>query len=210
MAACPFPVREVAWSPGSIEWSGATSRSSTHPSVPVTVAHCSTGLSNTSELANLRSSAVVAIAAGNDGEDLEDVRCSKSGKKLCQNPDRYFGHVLVVGALKSSKKLAGFSNRPGNACFPRKSNGSCEHRLKHWFLVAPGVAVKSPLPGNRYAKFDGTSAAAPIVSGGAALIMSQWPPLKAQPEEVARILLESADDLGKRASTVSSATGGSI
>jgi subtilisin family serine protease len=161
-------------------------------------------------LANLRRSAVVALAAGNDGEDLEDVRCSKSGKKLCQNPDRYFGHVLVVGALKSSKKLAGFSNRPGNACFPRKSNGSCEHRLKHWFLVAPGVGVKSPLPGNRYAKFDGTSAAAPIVSGGAALIMSQWPPLKAQPEEVARILLESADDLGKRASTVSSATGGSI
>jgi hypothetical protein len=149
-------------------------------------------------LANVRSSAVVAIAAGNEGEDLEDVRCSKSGKGLCQNPDRYFGHVLVVGALKSSKKLAGFSNRPGNACFHRKSNGSCEDRLRHWFLVAPGVGVKGPLPGIRYAKVDGTSAATPIVSGGAALIMSQWPHLKAQPKEVARILLESADDLGKR------------
>ncbi|MGH6902605.1 MAG: S8 family serine peptidase, partial [Geminicoccaceae bacterium] len=48
-------------------------------------------------LANLRSSAVVAIAAGNEGKDLEDVRCSKSRKELCRNPDRYFGHVLVVG-----------------------------------------------------------------------------------------------------------------
>jgi Subtilase family len=149
-------------------------------------------------LANVRSSAVVAIAAGNDGEDLEDVRCSNSKRNLCRNPDNYFGHVLVVGALKNSKKLAGFSNRPGNACFHRRSNGGCEDRLKHRFLVAPGVGVKSPLPGDRYAEVDGTSAAAPIVSGGAALIMSQWPHLKAQPKEVARILLESADDLGER------------
>ncbi|MGH6906212.1 MAG: S8 family peptidase [Geminicoccaceae bacterium] len=138
------------------------------------------------------------MAAGNEGKDLEDVRCSKSRKELCRNPDRYFGHVLVVGALKSSRKLAGFSNRPGNACFHRRSNGSCEERLRHWFLVAPGVGVKSPLPEDRYAEFDGTSAATPIVSGGAALIMSQWPHLRAQPKAVARILLESADDLGKR------------
>jgi hypothetical protein len=148
-------------------------------------------------LANVRDSAVVAIAAGNDGEALDDARCSRSNRKLCNNPEQHFGHVLVVGALKSSKKLAGFSNRPGNACF-RGSSGSCEARLKQWFLVAPGVGVRGPVPGNRYAEMDGTSAAAPIVSGGAALIMSQWPHLKAEPKAVARILLESADDLGKR------------
>ncbi len=149
-------------------------------------------------LANVRREAVVAIAAGNDGGDLEDVRCSEANKELCEDPKKHFGHVLVVGALKSRKKLAAFSNRPGNACFRRRADGRCEGRLKRWFLAAPGEGVKSPLPGNRYAKVDGTSAAAPIVSGAAALIMSQWPHLKERPDKVARILLKSADDLGER------------
>ena len=146
---------------------------------------------------NMRKTAVVAIAAGNHGERLDDLSCRGDSRKFCKDPEKYFGHVLIVGALKSKSRLAGFSNRPGGACFHRKSDGSCKHRLKRWFLVAPGTEVQSPIPGNDYRKFDGTSAATPIVSGGAALIMSQWPHLKDQPQEVARILLETADDLGR-------------
>jgi subtilisin family serine protease len=124
---------------------------------------------------NMRNSAIVAIAAGNDGADLEDVSCNDGNKKFCKDPEKYFGHVLIVGALESINQLADFSNTPGNACFHRRSDGSCKDRLKRWFLVAPGTEVNSPLPGNEYRKFAGTSAAAPLVSGGAALIMSQWP-----------------------------------
>jgi hypothetical protein len=149
-------------------------------------------------LASARGDAVVAIAAGNHGEDLPDASCNGANKRLCNNPKKHFGHVLVVGALANRNKLATFSNRPRSACFRRPSDGRCEGRLKRWFLAAPGVGVRSPLPANRYAKFAGTSAAAPIVSGAAALVISKWPHLKDRPEKVARILLKSADDLGKR------------
>ncbi|UCD96921.1 MAG: peptidase S8, partial [Candidatus Bathyarchaeota archaeon] len=42
-------------------------------------------------------------------------------------------------------------------------------------LAAPGVAILSTFPGNRYAFLQGTSMAAPYVSGVGALIWSQFP-----------------------------------
>lgn len=54
-------------------------------------------------------------------------------------------------------------------------------------LFAPGVAIFSAAPGNGFAREDGTSLAAPVVSGVAALLMSQFPALKAA--DVKRILM---------------------
>ncbi len=44
-------------------------------------------------------------------------------------------------------------------------------------IGAPGVSILSTLPGNSYGKFNGTSMAAPHVSGVAGLIWSQFPGL---------------------------------
>jgi len=62
-------------------------------------------------------------------------------------------------------------------------------------IVAPGVHIISdvPLPDTTY-YYDGTSMAAPFVSGVAALIYSLRPNLS--PRDVYRILIQSADDLG--------------
>ncbi len=54
-------------------------------------------------------------------------------------------------------------------------------------LFAPGVAIFSASPGNGFAREDGTSLAAPVVSGVAALLMSQFPTLTAA--DVKRILM---------------------
>lgn len=151
-------------------------------------------------LSRVSNSSIVAIAAGNERINLADVRCGARNREFCRRPNKFFGNVLVVGALKNETSLASFSNRPGNACFYRRPNGSCPktHRLQNWYLTAPGIRVNSTLPGDRYGTLNGTSAATPIVSGAAALVMSQWPHLKRQPDQVARILLRSADDLGRR------------
>ncbi|PZV06787.1 MAG: hypothetical protein DCF22_23130 [Leptolyngbya sp.] len=45
------------------------------------------------------------------------------------------------------------------------------------YVVAPGVNVYSTIPNNRYDYFNGTSMAAPHVSGLAALILSANPTL---------------------------------
>lgn len=46
-------------------------------------------------------------------------------------------------------------------------------------LFAPGYRVYSSIPDNQYAFFSGTSMAGPVVSGVAALVMSQYPDLLA-------------------------------
>ncbi len=56
-------------------------------------------------------------------------------------------------------------------------------------LFAPGVDIYSIRPGNRFQNSDGTSAACPVVTGIAALIMSYFPELTT--DEVYTILLKS-------------------
>lgn len=56
-------------------------------------------------------------------------------------------------------------------------------------VFAPGVRINSTTPGSQYKRFDGTSMAAPIVSGIAALIRSYYPSLSAV--QVREIIMNS-------------------
>jgi subtilisin family serine protease len=60
-------------------------------------------------------------------------------------------------------------------------------------IFAPGDDIKSTAPGGAYKKESGTSMAAPVVAGVAALVMSYYPTLSAA--DVKRIVLESAHKL---------------
>lgn len=91
-------------------------------------------------------------------------------------PAAYPG-VLSVGAVDSGKNLASFSNHD-------TSLG----------LVAPGVGIMSTILGKQYAKFSGTSMAAPYVSGVAALVWSKHPEYTA--DQVRARLLDTAEKLG--------------
>jgi subtilisin family serine protease len=64
-------------------------------------------------------------------------------------------------------------------------------------LFAPGVAILSTVPGDEWDRNDGTSMAAPVVTGVAALLMAYFPDLSAA--DVKRILLETAVPYGDRA-----------
>ncbi len=57
-------------------------------------------------------------------------------------------------------------------------------------LFAPGVKVYSTLPANHYATYSGTSMAAPVVTGVAALLLEYYPDLSAR--QLKYILLQSS------------------
>jgi subtilisin family serine protease len=63
-------------------------------------------------------------------------------------------------------------------------------------VFAPGSQILSTAPGNTYEEASGTSFAAPVVSGIAALLMSYYPNLTAM--QVKRIIEESATPLRER------------
>jgi serine protease AprX len=67
-------------------------------------------------------------------------------------------------------------------------------------LVAPGERIRAPLPEGEWGDLDGTSMAAPHVSGAAAMLMSRYSELIGQPRRIKEILCESATDLGREKS----------
>lgn len=114
-------------------------------------------------------------AAGNDARD-NDIKKNypypvyKKNKKLCKT-------WIEVGASswRDNKDFVGnFSNYGKNSVD----------------VFAPGVAIYSCAPENKYKNADGTSMAAPMVSGTAALVWSFYPELSA--EDIKKIILESA------------------
>lgn len=56
-------------------------------------------------------------------------------------------------------------------------------------VFAPGFMINSTVPGSKYEELDGTSMAAPVVSGLAALILSYYPNFK--PAQVRDIIMKS-------------------
>jgi serine protease AprX len=64
-------------------------------------------------------------------------------------------------------------------------------------LVAPGERIDSCVPGDDFETMDGTSMAAPHVSGAAALLIARHRELIGQPKRVKEILCKSATDLGR-------------
>ncbi len=64
-------------------------------------------------------------------------------------------------------------------------------------LVAPGEKVTAPLPGHASGRKDGTSMAAPHVSGAAALLMARYGELVGDPRRVKELICSTATDLGR-------------
>jgi subtilisin family serine protease len=113
-------------------------------------------------------------AAGNDGEDLAVSRNFPTATYLDGGRAANWIEVGASSWKGGDHLAADFSNY-----------GKAEVDL-----FAPGVDILSTVPGGGWERNSGTSMAAPVVSGVAALLMSYFPKLSAA--DVKRILLETA------------------
>jgi subtilisin family serine protease len=105
-------------------------------------------------------------AAGNDGKDLDDPENVNVPNKYYADSSGMAGawiQVSASGPKDDSTLVAGFSN------YGRSTVD----------VFAPGVQIYSSIPGNKYAYFNGTSMATPVVVGLAALIREYYPKLTA-------------------------------
>jgi subtilisin family serine protease len=119
-------------------------------------------------------------AAGNSGQD-NDVTGNFPNDSLWGGK-RFAANWIEIGASQPErKKLAtNFSNYGKN----------------NVDLFAPGQDIYSTIPNNKYEYFDGTSMAAPVVSGVAALVWSRYPNLTAV--QMKEILMKSSVKLEKK------------
>ncbi|MEP0773799.1 MAG: S8 family serine peptidase [Acidobacteriota bacterium] len=109
---------------------------------------------------------VVVVSAGNSGSSCGSV----------VDPPAIYDASYSVGATNSSDTIASFSSRG-----PVTVDGS--NRLKP-DISAPGVSVRSSVPGNSYSSMSGTSMAGPHVAGAVALLLSAVPGWIGQVDQV--------------------------
>ena len=113
-------------------------------------------------------------SAGNEGLDLDIKPSFPNDQK--NDGSEIIDTYLSVGAIDSkygSNLVASYSN----------------YGKKNVDVFAPGSQIYSPKPNNEYDFIDGTSFAAPVVSGLAALIRSYYPKLTAV--QVKQIIMDS-------------------
>ncbi len=94
-----------------------------------------------------------------------------------------YAESYAVGAHSSTGGIASFSSR-----------GSATGLVKP-DIAAPGVGVRSSVPGNTYSTLNGTSMAAPHVAGAVALMWSAAPSLVSDVARTREILDETAVDV---------------
>ncbi|EGD41154.1 peptidase families S8 and S53 subfamily, partial [Nocardioidaceae bacterium Broad-1] len=105
---------------------------------------------------------------------------------MCQGTSSPGANTLTysVGAVDSSGTVASFSGR-----------GPGQDGLVKPNIAAPGVNVRSSVPGGGYASYNGTSMAAPHLAGAVAALWSYNPTLIGNVEETRRLLNEAATDV---------------
>jgi len=107
------------------------------------------------------------MAAGNDGTDNDELPTSPANVKK-QN-------TITVAATYEYKKLASFSN----------------FGMKMVEVAAPGVGIKSAIPGDEYLMVSGTSQAAPFVANVASRVLDINPKLNF--DELKMIIMKTVD-----------------
>ncbi|MEQ9230444.1 MAG: S8 family serine peptidase, partial [Cyclobacteriaceae bacterium] len=121
----------------------------------------------------VKNDVLLVFGAGNSGDDL-DV------EETYPTPSRADGSRVPQWISVGAVNWQADQNYPAD--FSNYGRGSVD-------LFAPGVQITSTTPDNNYEPLDGTSMAAPVVSGVAALLKSYFPKLSAK--DIQDILMKS-------------------
>ncbi|MDX1902834.1 MAG: S8 family peptidase [Thermonemataceae bacterium] len=118
-------------------------------------------------------------AAGNDAENIDE-------------KDNFPTKKLLDGSTAKNWIEVGASSWGGNDNFVGSFSNYGKTTVD---IFAPGVDIYNSVPDSKYENLSGTSMAAPVVSGVAALVLSYYPKLTA--EQLKDILLKSAVKYGQ-------------
>ncbi|WP_432956134.1 S8 family serine peptidase [Micromonospora haikouensis] len=142
----------------------------------------------------VRSGVVVVVAAGNAGYAGASTRTVGGDHRSISISDP--GNAEAVITVGSTHRQ--YPYRHGVSYFSGRGP-TADGRAKP-DLVAPGEHIEGPIPDEQIRTMNGTSQAAPHVSGAAAMLMARNRELIGRPERIKQILCDTATDLGRERS----------
>ena len=148
-------------------WGCPPSEGCTDPNVLLTVVQ------------TVRAAGIVTVhSAGNSGSNLSP------GCSTVRDPAAIYAESYTVGSTDSSDTIAGSSSRG-----PVTIDGSNRRKPD---ISAPGVNIRSSVRGGGYGYMSGTSMAGPHVAGAIAVLISAYPGLAGNVDQIENILEQSA------------------
>ena len=123
---------------------------------------------------------LIVHAAGNDAKDSDEVDNFPNDMSLSEEAQAYYLTVGAIGPRKNKRMLADFSNYGDTSVD----------------VFAPGEDIYSTLPKSKYGYQSGTSMAAPVLSGVAALILAYHPEMTGK--DLKEVVLLGGTDLSSK------------
>ena len=100
------------------------------------------------------------------------------------------GRMLIAGNWNTSTQTIDGA-KSGHVCKDYTTQCNDTYRTSDFYILAPGTNINSVKNGGGYTRMSGTSQAAPVVTGGVAIVHQLWPYMKGS--NIAQLLLQTAN-----------------
>ncbi len=100
------------------------------------------------------------------------------------------GRMLIAGNWNTSTQTIDGA-KSGHVCKDYTTQCNDTYKTSDFYILAPGTNINSVKNGGGYSRMSGTSQAAPVITGGVAIVHQLWPYMKGK--NIAQLLLQTAN-----------------
>ena len=133
---------------------------------------------------------VLVVSAGNTNLGYVQNPATFASAVDSNNNLELDGRMLIAGNWNTSTQTIDGA-KSGHVCKDYTTQCNDTYKTSDFYILAPGTNINSVNNGGGYTRMSGTSQAAPVVTGGVAIIHQLWPYM--QGKNIAQLLLQTAN-----------------